>query len=315
MAKPDIEILISVVAFGSRLCQRREAELLSYTCHSYMTKAVLMQALNVQPKRPMIIARSWLQIAVLTFAVGFGILGYLTYSIYNEHAPVPDRFVGPTDSTIFTRADVEQGQQIFATRGLMEQGTIFGHGAYLGPDFTADALHRMEVVMQRHYGNGIDTPQRIQNDFKLFTTIAVAYIMVLIGVVRPKTATRLIYLDIILYSIGGVVGTMHHLYFSGAPAVHMACGAFFSAMEVIPLVLLTYEAWQFMRLGEGQGQKGESVLHQSERFPHRWTVMFLAAVGFWNFVGAGVFGFLINLPIVSFWEIGTQFTATMDTQR
>lgn len=117
----------------------------------------------------------------------------------------------------------------------------------------------------------------VEDFLELFTTIAVAYIMVLIGVVHPKTATRLIYLDIILYSIGGVVGTMHHLYFSGAPALHMACGAFFSAMEVIPLVLLTYEAWQFMRLGEGQA--GQSVLHKSERFPHRWTVMFLAAVG------------------------------------
>jgi nitric oxide reductase subunit B len=88
----------------------------------------------------------------------------------------------------------------------------------------------------------------------------------------------------------------------------MAFGAFFSAMEVIPLVLLTYEAWRFMRLGGAQ--PGESVLGASSaRFPHRWAVMFLVAVGFWNFVGAGVFGFLINLPIVSYWEIGTQFTA------
>jgi nitric oxide reductase subunit B len=113
---------------------------------------------------------------------------------------------------------------------------------------------------------------------------------------------------VILYSVGGVVGTMHHLYFSGAPAIHMAFGAFFSAMEVIPLVLLTYEAWRFMRLGGAQ--PGDSVINTSDaRFPHRWAVMFLVAVGFWNFVGAGIFGFLINLPIVSYWEIGTQFTA------
>ena len=47
----------------------------------------------------------------------------------------------------------------------------------------------------------------------------------------------------------------------------------------------------------------------SRAFPHKWAVMFLIAVGFWNFLGAGVFGFLINLPIVSYYEIGTQFTA------
>jgi nitric oxide reductase subunit B len=88
----------------------------------------------------------------------------------------------------------------------------------------------------------------------------------------------------------------------------MALGSFFSAMEVIPLVLLTFEAWRFMRLGAGAN--GRSVLGTAAGdFPHKWAVMFLIAVGFWNFLGAGVFGFLINLPIVSYYEIGTQFTA------
>lgn len=125
-----------------------------------------MQQVSAEPVRPMIIARSWLQVAILTFAVGFGILAYLAYSIYNEHAPIPDRFVGPGNGTVITRADILAGQQLFATRGLMEQGTIFGHGAYLGPDFTADALHRMEQVMGRHYENTPDAPQRIRHDFK-----------------------------------------------------------------------------------------------------------------------------------------------------
>lgn len=148
----------------------------------------------------------------------------------------------------------------------------------------------------------------VEDFLELFTTIMVAFIFVLIGVVRKETATRVVYLDIILYSIGGVIGTMHHVYFNGAPAQHMALGAFFSAMEVIPLVLLTYEAYRFMRLGGGGTE--ESALRVSpHQFPHKWAVMFLIAVGFWNFLGAGVFGFLINLPVVSYYEIGTQFTA------
>ncbi|HVW24791.1 MAG TPA: cbb3-type cytochrome c oxidase subunit I [Polyangiaceae bacterium] len=148
----------------------------------------------------------------------------------------------------------------------------------------------------------------VEDFLEIFTTVTVAYMFVLIGMVPERVATRLIYLEVILYSIGGVVGTMHHLYFSGAPAVHMSLGAFFSAMEVIPLVLLTFEAWRFMRLGGAR--PGETVMAAGdERFPHKWAVMFLSAVGFWNFVGAGVFGFLINLPVVSYWEIGTQFTA------
>ncbi|CAN5145364.1 cbb3-type cytochrome c oxidase subunit I [soil metagenome] len=148
----------------------------------------------------------------------------------------------------------------------------------------------------------------VEDFLEIFTTVTVAYMFVLIGLVPARTATRLIYLEIILYSIGGVVGTMHHLYFSGTPAVHMALGAFFSAMEVVPLVLLTFEAWRFMRLREPQpGERGIDT--KGDRFPHKWAFMFLAAVGFWNFLGAGVFGFLINLPVVSYWEIGTQFTA------
>jgi len=143
----------------------------------------------------------------------------------------------------------------------------------------------------------------VEDFLELFTTILIAYIFVLLGVVHEPTALRVIYLDIILYSAGGMVGTMHHVYFSGEPALHMALGAFFSAAEVIPLTLLTFEAWSFLQLGTVQGARSKTA------FPHYWAVMFLAAVGFWNFLGAGIFGFLVNLPIVSYYEIGTALTA------
>lgn len=143
----------------------------------------------------------------------------------------------------------------------------------------------------------------VEDFLELFTTILVAYSFVLLGVVHERTALRVIYLDIILYSAGGIVGTMHHVYFSGEPAMHMALGAFFSAAEVIPLTFLTVEAWSFLQLGAAQETRAATP------FPHYWAVMFLASVGFWNFLGAGVFGFLINLPIVSYYEIGTALTA------
>ncbi len=143
----------------------------------------------------------------------------------------------------------------------------------------------------------------VEDFLELFTTAMVAYMFVLLGVVREKVALTVIFLDIILYSFGGVIGTMHHLYFSGEPAEHMALGAFFSAAEVIPLTFLTVEAWSFLQLGAAQESRSATP------FPHRWAVMFLVAVGFWNFLGAGIFGFLINLPIVSYYEIGTALTA------
>lgn len=142
----------------------------------------------------------------------------------------------------------------------------------------------------------------VEDFLELFTTIMVAYFFVLLGVVAERTALRMIYLDVILYSVGGVVGTMHHLYFSGEPAEHMALGAIFSAAEVIPLTFLTVEAWTFLRLGQ---DRPDALV----AFPHRTAMMFLVAVGFWNFLGAGVFGFMINLPIISYYEIGTAMTA------
>ncbi len=143
----------------------------------------------------------------------------------------------------------------------------------------------------------------VEDFLELFTTIMVAYLFVKVGVVQERVALTVIYLDVILYSAGGVIGTMHHVYFSGEPAVTMALGAFFSAAEVIPLTFLTVEAWSFLQVGSAQAAKSRTP------FPHFWAVMFLVAVGFWNFLGAGVFGFLINLPIISYYEIGTALTA------
>jgi len=76
-----------------------------------------------------------------------------------------------------------------------------------------------------------------------------------------------------------------------------------SEAEVIPLTFLTFEAWSFLQLGAHQESRSRTP------FPHRWAVMFLVAVGFWNFLGAGILGFLINLPIISYYEIGTALTA------
>ena len=143
----------------------------------------------------------------------------------------------------------------------------------------------------------------VEDFLELFTTVIVAYLFVLLGVVHERVALQLIYLDFIIYSAGGVIGTMHHMYFNGTPVEHMALGAVFSAAEVVPLTFLTVEAWSFLQLGAVQTTGSKTA------FPHRWAVMFLAAVGFWNFLGAGIFGFLINLPIVSYYEIGTALTS------
>lgn len=140
----------------------------------------------------------------------------------------------------------------------------------------------------------------VEGFFEFFVTVMVAVIFYQLGIVRRITALRVICLDAILYFGGGLIGTAHHWYFTGQSPMAMALGATFSALEVVPLTLITLDAWAFVKLT--RDDSGASA------FRHRWTFYFLMSVGFWNFLGAGVFGFLINMPIVSYYEIGTTLT-------
>ena len=144
----------------------------------------------------------------------------------------------------------------------------------------------------------------VEGFFELFVTVMVAVLFYKLDMVSRKTALRVIYLDAILFLGAGIIGTGHHWYWTGQSNVAMALSAIFSAMEAVPLMLLTLDAWDFIKLTRSPcGICGKPIA-----FPHKWTFYFLMAVGFWNFVGAGIFGFLINLPIVSYYEVGTILT-------
>jgi nitric oxide reductase subunit B len=140
---------------------------------------------------------------------------------------------------------------------------------------------------------------------ELFVTVMVAALFYRLGLVSRLTAARVIYLDALLFLGSGIIGTGHHWYFTGQTTASMALSSIFSAMEVVPLVLLTLDATQFIRLTEDRCNRCGTAIE----LPHKWTFYFLISVGVWNFIGAGVFGFLINLPVVSYYEIGTNLTA------
>lgn len=145
----------------------------------------------------------------------------------------------------------------------------------------------------------------VEGFFELFATVLVAIMFYQLGVVSVRTATRLIYLDAILYLSGGIIGTGHHWYFTGQGTLNMGLASCFSALEVVPLTLLTLDAWDFIKLRKAKCAE----CGQDMAWSQKWAIYFLMAVGVWNFVGAGIFGFLINLPIVSYFEIGTSLTA------
>ena len=138
----------------------------------------------------------------------------------------------------------------------------------------------------------------VEGVFEVFATAIISLLFVRMGLVRTTTATVMVLLATIIFLFGGVLGTFHHLYFTGTPTAVLATGATFSALEVVPLLVVGFEAWN---------RRKHAGFSWEE--PYHWPFMFFAAVLFWNFLGAGVFGFLINPPIALYYMQGLNTTA------
>lgn len=144
--------------------------------------------------------------------------------------------------------------------------------------------------------------------FEVFTTVLIGYFMVLMGLVSKQAVTRVIYLATLLFLGSGLLGISHNFYWNAKPVFTMALGSVFSTLQVVPLVLLTLEAWRFSKLpGLLEDQSPKSAADERQ-FGFRDVFRFLLAVNFWNFFGAGVMGFIINLPIANYYEHGTYLT-------
>ncbi|MBW0147309.1 nitric-oxide reductase large subunit [Marinobacter arenosus] len=140
----------------------------------------------------------------------------------------------------------------------------------------------------------------VEGFFEVFATTALAFIFCSMGLVSRTVATSASLASASLFMLGGVPGTFHHLYFAGTTTPVMAVGATFSALEVVPLVVLGYEAWENWRL-KSRAPWMENV---------RWPLVFFVAVAFWNMLGAGVLGFMINPPVALYYIQGLNTTPT-----
>jgi nitric oxide reductase subunit B len=103
-------------------------------------------------RRELLVSKGWVQAVALVLLFGFFVMGLLAYRTYVAKPPLPARVVDPAGRTLYTSADVEAGQRLFLNNGLMEYGSVFGHGAYLGPDYTADYLRRASDMVRAAYG-------------------------------------------------------------------------------------------------------------------------------------------------------------------
>jgi len=138
----------------------------------------------------------------------------------------------------------------------------------------------------------------VEGFFEVFATAVIAFLFTKLGLLPVRTATVAVLFATIVFMAGGVLGTLHHLYFAGAPTPVLALGASFSALEVVPLAYIGFEAYHTYKLG--------GATPWMRRY--HWPVMFFIAVAFWNLVGAGLFGFLINPPLSLYYMQGLNLT-------
>ncbi len=141
--------------------------------------------------------------------------------------------------------------------------------------------------------------------FEVFTTIVVGYLMVLMGLVNREAVNKVVFLATLLFLGSGLLGISHNFYWNAKPVGTLAIGSVFSTLQVVPLVLLTLEAWRFQRMPQTLARKSNGA---SSLFAMPGVFLFLLGVNFWNFFGAGVFGLIINLPIANYYEHGTYLT-------
>ena len=143
--------------------------------------------------------------------------------------------------------------------------------------------------------------------FEVFTTVLIGYFMVVMGLVNKNAAIRVIYLATLLFLGSGLLGISHNFYWNAKPVFTMALGSVFSTLQVVPLILLTLEAWRFSKLPKVL-ETSNNIKFTQDKFGFSEVFLFLVAVNFWNFFGAGLMGFIINLPIANYYEHGTYLT-------
>jgi nitric oxide reductase subunit B len=138
----------------------------------------------------------------------------------------------------------------------------------------------------------------VEGFFEVFAAVVVAFLFTRLGIVKVSTATVAVLASTIVFLSGGILGTFHHLYFTGTPTAVLAIGATFSALEVVPLVFMGFEAWDNLKASRSNDWIKA----------YKWPIYSFISVAFWNLVGAGIFGFLINPPVALYYMQGLNTT-------
>lgn len=145
----------------------------------------------------------------------------------------------------------------------------------------------------------------VEVTFEVFTTVIIGYMLVQMGLITRAMAERVIFLAVMLFLVTATLGISHNFYWIAKPTGIIAVGGVFSTLQVLPLLLLTLDAW---RMKSEAGRAHTNVVQGRQVFVMETVWLFILAVNFWNIFGAGVFGSLINLPIINYYEHATYLT-------
>lgn len=189
------------------------------------------------------------------------------------------------------KREADKNILLMFTASIVAVGLFYGAGLMYG--------ERTELTVMEYWRWWV-VHLWVEGFFEVFATVSMAVIFFNLGLVTRASATAASIAAGSLFLVGGIPGTFHHLYFAGTTTPVMAVGATFSALEVVPLILLGYEGWSNYRLRNAAPWMDKL----------KWPLLFFVAVAFWNMLGAGVFGFMINPPLASYYAQGLNTTPT-----
>lgn len=192
-------------------------------------------------------------------------------------------------SKLYGKEKDESGLIMFYTMSAILVVAFFGFGFFYGK-----GTHLTVADYWRWYVVHI----WVEGIFEFFGVAIISLFLAMMGLVNKESAMRVSYFTAILVFASGIIGTAHHYFWYGGPSYWIALGSVFSSLEPIPLIVLVVRAWK----------EYNGVKEAGEKFPYKWPFFFLTASSFWNFLGAGVFGFMINLPIINYFEHATYLT-------
>lgn len=183
---------------------------------------------------------------------------------------------------------------LFYGSGIMVLFLFFGLGATSKGNFAITDYWRWMTVHMW-----------VEVTFEVFTTCIVGYMLVQMGLINRAMAERVIFLAVMMFLVTATVGISHNFYWIAKPTGIIALGSLFSTLQVLPLLLITLDAW---RMRNEKVRAGAHMASGKQKFVMDGVWMFILAVNFWNIIGAGVFGSLINLPIINYFEHSTYLT-------